>query len=135
MLEAADQLERLEIALQRCHPLAHVGKVADPLEIGRDPHGADDFAQVDRHRLAPGDGQHRAFLDDALQVVDVDVGDDDALAERDVAPDQRVDGLHDHAFGKATHFGHQPGQFLQIAVERLGGVFGTHLFSLSRTGR
>ena len=136
MLEAADQLQRLEIALQRRDPLAHVlGEIADPLEIGRDPHGADDFAQVHRHRLAPRDGQHRALLDHALQIVDFGVGGDDALAERDVAADQRIDGFDDHAFGKTAHLGDQPGQFLQIAVERLGGVFGSHLVLLSRTGR
>ena len=124
MLEAADQLQRLEIVLQRGDALAHVlGEVADPLQIGGDAHGADDLAQVDRHRLAAGDGQHRAFLDDVLQAVDLDVGGDDALAERDVAADQRIDGFGDHAFGKAAHLGDQTGQFLQIAVERLRGMF------------
>ena len=110
--------------LQRGDPLAHVlRKVADPLEIGRHPHGADDFAQIDRHRLAPRDGQHRALLDHALQAVDFGVGSDDTLAQRDVAADQRIDGFDDHAFGKAAHLRDQPGQFLQIAVERLGGMF------------
>ena len=128
VLEAADQLQRLEIALQRRDPLAHVlGEIADPLEIGGDPHRADDLAQVHRHRLAPGDGQHRALLDHALQIVDFGVGGDDALAERDVAADQRIDGIDDHAFGETAHLGDQPGQFLQIAVERLGGMFGAHL--------
>ena len=105
-------------------PLAHVlGEVADPLEIGGNPHGADDFAQVHRHRLAPCDGQYRALLDHALQAVDFGVGGDHALAERDIAADQRIDGFDDHAFGKAAHLRDQPGQFLQIAVERLGGMF------------
>ena len=45
------------------------------------------------------------------------------LAERDVAADQGVDGLHDHAFGKTAHLGNQPGQLLKIAVECLGGMF------------
>ena len=127
MLEAADQFQRLEIVLQRRDPLAHVlGEVADPLQIGGDPHGADDLAQVDRHRLAPRDGQHRAFLDDVLQAVDFDIGGDDALAERDIPADQRIDGIGDHALGKTAHLRDQPGQFLQIAVERLGGVFRTH---------
>ena len=136
MLEAADQLQRLEFVLQCRDPLAHVlGEVADPLEIGRHPHGADDFAQVHRHRLAPRDGQDRALLDHALQAVDFDIGGHHALAERHVAADQRIDGFDDHAFGKAAHLGDQPGQFLQIAVERLGGVFRSHDYLLNRTGR
>jgi hypothetical protein len=49
--------------------------------------------------------------------------------------DQRVDGFDDHAFGEAAHFRDQPGQFLQIAVERLGGMFRNHGSLLSRTGR
>ena len=130
MLQAADQLQRLEIALQRRDPLAHVlGEVADPLEIGGDAHRADDLAQIDRHRLAPGDGQHRALLDLALQLVDLDVGGDDTLAERDVAADQRIDGFDDHALGQAAHLGDQAGEFLQIAVERLGGMFSSHALS------
>ncbi len=85
-------------------PLAHVlGEIADPLQVGGDPHRADDFAQVNRHRLPPGDGQHRALLDQALQIVDFGVGGDDALAERDIAADQRVDGIDDHALGEAAH--------------------------------
>ena len=137
VFEAADQLQRLEVALQRRDPLAHVfGEIADPLEIAGDAHGADDFAQVNRHRLAAGNRQHRTLFDRVLQVVDLGVSRDHTLAERDVAADQRLDRVHDHAFGKTAHLGDQPGQFLQIAVERLGGVLGRHLFfSVSRTGR
>jgi len=50
-----------------------------------------------------------------------------ASAQHDVAADQRVDGFDDHALGKTTHLGDQPGQFLQIAVERLGGMFSSHV--------
>ncbi len=136
MLEAADQLQRLEIALQRRDPLAHVlGEIADPLEVGRDPHRADDLAQVDRHRLAAGDGQHRALLDHALQAVDFGVGRHHALAQRDVAADQRVDGFDDHALGKAAHLRDQPGQFLQVAVERLGGMSQEAIVSLPQPNR
>ena len=120
----------MKVAVERGHPLAHVlGEIADPLEIGCDPHGADDLAQVHRHRLAPRDGQHRAFLDHVLQAVDLGVGGDHALAERHVAAHQRIDGFDDHAFDQATHFRDQPGQFLQIAVERLGGMFRSHVCS------
>ena len=48
----------------------------------------------------------------------------DALVRRDIGLGQRVHGIDDHAFGKASHFRDQPGQFLQIAVEGLGGMFG-----------
>ncbi len=117
-----------KIALQRRDPLAHVlGQIADPLEVGRDPHRADDLAQVDRHWLAPGDGQYRAFLDHVLQAVDFGIGGHHMLAQRDVATDQRVDGFDDHALGKTAHLGDQPGQFLQVAVERLGGMFSSHV--------
>ena len=71
VLDAADQLRRLEIAVERDHALGDVlGEVADALEIVADAHGADDLAQVDRHRLAARDGQDRLFLDLALQRVD-----------------------------------------------------------------
>ena len=130
VLEPADQLQGVEIAFQRGDPLAHVlGKIADPLEIGGNAHRADDLAQVDRHRLAPRDCQDRALLDQALQVVDLGVGCNHALAERDVAANQRVDGIGDHALGEAAHLRDQPGQFLQIAVERLGGMFRCHRLS------
>jgi len=64
-----------------------------------------------------------------------DIGGHHPLAERNVAADQRIDGFDDHALGKTAHFRNQPGQFLQIAVERLRGVFRNHGFLLSRTGR
>src|ERR1700733_15199526 len=79
--------------------------------------------------------KHRARLDHALQAVDFDLGGHHPLAERNVAADQRIDGFDDHAFGKAAHLRDQTGQFLQIAVERLGGVFRSHDFLLNRTGR
>ena len=122
--------KRLEIVLQRRNPLAHVlGEVADPLQIGRHPHRADDLAQIDRHRLAAGDRQHRALLDQMLQTVDVGIGGDDALAEADVAADQRIDGFGDHALDQAAHLGDQAGQFLEIAVERFRGMFRSHVLS------
>ena len=44
-----------------------LGQIPDPLEIARDPNGADDLAQVVRHRLPARDRQRRLLLDLALQ--------------------------------------------------------------------
>ncbi len=59
---------------ERDHALGDVlGKIADTLQIVGEPQGAHDLAQVDRHRLATGDGEDRLFLDLALQCVDIAV--------------------------------------------------------------
>ncbi len=52
---------------------------------------------------------------------------DDALAERDVAADQRVDGIDDHALGDAAHLGDQARELLEVGVEGLCGMFRTHV--------
>jgi hypothetical protein len=54
---------------------------------------------------------------------------DDALAQRNIAPDQCIDGIDDHALGQPAHLRDQARQFLQVAVECLGGMFGSHLVS------
>ena len=75
VFDAADQLGRREFAVERDHALGDVlGEIADALQIVGEPQRADDFAQIDRHRLAAGDGQHRLFLDLALQRVDIGIG-------------------------------------------------------------
>ena len=75
VLDAADQLGRREFAVERDHALGDVlGEIADALEIVGEPQRADDLAQIDRHRLAAGDGEDRLFLDLALQRIDVGVG-------------------------------------------------------------
>ena len=61
-----------------------LGEVADPLEVAGDADRADDLAQIDRHRLAPGDGEDRLLLDLALQRVEARVGGDDLMGERGV---------------------------------------------------
>ena len=43
--------------------------------------------------------------------------------ERNVAADQRVDGIDDLPFGQAAHLGDQPRELLQIDVEGFCGVF------------
>ena len=77
-------LAAAELAVERHDALGDVlGEVADALQIVGDAQRADDVAQVDRHRLAPGDGQDRLFLDLALQHVDLVVVRDDALRQRE----------------------------------------------------
>jgi len=66
------------------------------------------------------------LLDPLLESIDLGVGGDDTLAERDVAADQRVDGIDDHALGEAAHFRDRPGQFLEVGIEGLCGMFRTH---------
>ena len=123
VLDAADQLLRIEIAVERDDALADMlGMVADALEIVADAHGADAFAQIDRHRLPPRDGENGFFLDFALHGVDRGIGADDALAEFDVAIDQGLDGIGDLPLREAAHFGDLAGDLLQIGVEGLGGV-------------
>ena len=71
----------------------------------------------------------KAF-DTDLQELTRKVSEMGGLAERDIAADQGVDGIDDHALGKTAHLRDQPGQFLQVAVECLGGMFRSHfLFS------
>ena len=108
---------------------------------------ADDLAQVDRHRLAPRDGEDRLLLDLALQRVDLGVGRGDALRQRAVALGQRVDRIGDLLLGQAAHLGDHAGEILQVGVEGLGRcasviwvvlqspAFDCAIFALSRSGR
>ena len=85
-------LLRMEVAGQRHHALGDVlGEIADALEVVGDAQRADDLAQVDRHRLAAGDGEHGLVLDLTLQRVDLGVGADHLLGQLGVAPGERVD--------------------------------------------
>ena len=45
-----------------------------------------------------------------------------ALAELDIAIDQRLDGIGDLPLREAAHFGDLAGDLLQIGIECLGGV-------------
>ncbi len=123
VLDAADQLLRIKVAVERDDALADMlGMVADPLEVVAHAHGADDLAQVDGHRLPPRDGEDRFFLDLALHRVDRGIDGDHALAKLHVAIDQRLDGIGDLPFGEPAHLGDLAGDLLQIGVECLGGV-------------
>ena len=119
---------RLEIAVDGADALGDVlGEVADALEVVGDAQRADDVAQVDGHRLAPGDRQDRAFFDLALQGVDLHVDGDRALGQGGIALAQRIERVADLFLRQSAHFGDQPGDILQVDVECLGGVFRHHL--------
>ncbi len=136
VLDAAQQLARIEIAVERADALADVlGEIADPLQIVGHAQRGDDFAQIHRHRLAAGDGEDGLLLDLLLQRIDGRIGRHHALGEIDVAAGQRLDGVGDLALGEPAHLRDLAGQLLQIAVERLGGVFVHHGLSLSAVSR
>ena len=99
-----------------------LGMIADALEVVAHAHGAHALAQVDGHRLPPRDGEDGFFLDFALQGVDRRIRRDHALGQLHVAIDQSLDGIGDLAFHEPAHLGDLAGDFLQIAVEGLGGV-------------
>ena len=114
----------MEIAVDRGDALGDVlGKVADPLQIIGDAQRAHHVAQIDRHRLASGDGENRLVLDLALQRVDGGVASHDALCQIEVPPGERRDRIRDQFFGEPAHFGDLLRQLLQVGVERLGSVF------------
>ena len=133
MLDAADQLGRMKLAVERQHPLADVlGEVADPLEVVGHAQRTDDFPQIDRHRLPAGDRQHRPLLDLRLQRVDAGIAGHGALGAVGVAARQRVDRVGDLLLCKPAHLRHHPGELLEVDVEGLCGVFGH--YHLSRPG-
>ena len=141
MLDPAHHLLQIELAVENHHALGDVlGEIADPLEVVGDAQRTDDVAQVDRHRLAPGDGEDRLLFDLALQEVDLGVLGDDALGQVRIVPVERIDRVADLMLRKAAHLGDHARQFLEIGVERLVGVLGqyhllTPLARISRSGR
>ena len=104
-------------------PLGDVlGEIADPLEIAGDADRADDFAQVDRHRLAARDGEDRVFLDLALQRVETRIGRDHLLSERGIRAGERVHRVDDHLLGDAAHLGDAPLEGVEVLVVGFDGV-------------
>ncbi len=111
VLDAAHHLLQIELAVENHHALGDVlGEIADALEVVGDAQRADDVAQVDRHRLAPGDGEDRLLLDLALQDVDLGVLGDDAVGQVRVVAVERIDRVGDLAFRQAAHLGDHPRQ-------------------------
>jgi hypothetical protein len=77
-------------------------------------------------------------LDFLLQRIDGRIGRHHTPGEIDVAAGERLNGVGDLALGEPAHLRDLAGQFLEIGVERLGGVFvhhGLSLSAVSRTGR
>ena len=106
VLEADDGARNPRLGADLDRALGDVlGEVADPLEIAGDADGADQLAQIDRHRLAPRDGHHREILDLALQRVEARIGRDDLMGEDRVRVGERVHGVDHHFLGDAAHFG------------------------------
>ena len=83
--EADEGARQTRFGADRHRPFGDIlGKVADPFEIARDADRADDLAQIDRHRLAPRDGQNGLLLDLALQGVEARIGGDDLLGQNKI---------------------------------------------------
>ena len=93
-----------------------LGEIADPFEIARDPNGADDLAQVDRHRLPARDRQHRLLLDLALERVEPRIGLHHLMGEVAIAGGQRVHRVDHHFLGDAAHLGDPPLEQVEILV-------------------
>ena len=127
MLEADDGARdaRLDADLDRA--LGDVlGEIADPLEIACDANGADDLAQVDRHRLPARDRQDRLLLDFALQEVEPRIGADDLMGERGVGGGERIHRVDHHLLGEAAHLRDAPLEQIEILVVGSDGVLVHH---------
>ena len=113
-----------------------LGEIADPLEIARDPNGADDLAQVDRHRLPARDRQRRLLLDLALQEVEPRIGLHHLMRKRGVAGGERVDRVDHHFLGQAAHLGDPPLEQVKVLVVGSDSMLIRHGdSSLSRSGQ
>ena len=111
------------------------------------PQRADDLAQIDRHRLAAGDGEHRLFLDLALQRVDIGVGCVMRCASALSRLASASTRIGDLLFGQPAHLGDHAREVLQIGCrrpwwcaivhDRCPSVAGlsTHRTASSRSGR
>ena len=113
-----------------------LGEVAHPLKIAGDPNGADDLAQVDRHRLPASDRHDRLLLNLTLQQVEPWIGGDNLMGERGVACGKRVDSVDHHFLGQAAHLGDPALEQVEVLVVGSDGVLVHHgVASPSRSGR
>ncbi len=100
-----------------------LGEVADALEVAGDADRRDDLAQVDRHRLAPRDGQDRVLLDLALQRSRRGSTATVRARGRRRAR-QRVHRVRQHLLGDAAHLGDLAAEQLEFLVVGSDDVIG-----------
>ena len=114
-----------------------LGQIPDPLEIARDPNGADDLAQVDRHRLPARDRQRRLLLDLALKQVEPRIGLHHLMGKHGVAGGKRVHRVDHHFLGQAAHLGDPPLEQVEILVVGSDGMLVHHgrCLPFSRSGQ
>ena len=112
-----------------------LGQIPDPLEIARDPNGADDLAQVIRHRLPARDRQRRLLLDLALQRIEPRIGLHHLKGKRGIAGGERVDRLDHHLLSQPAHLGDAPLEQIKILVIGSNGVLIRHERFLSQPKR
>ena len=93
-----------------------LGQIPHPLEVARDPNGADDLAQVVRHRLPARDRHRRLLLDLALKHVEPRIGLHHLLGKRGVAGGKRVHRLDHHFLSQAAHLGDPPLEQVEVLV-------------------
>jgi hypothetical protein len=93
-------------------PLADIlGKIADALDLVRDPQDPDNLPKVTGDRLPACNGLNRPFLDVALHGIDCRVGGDNALCRTAFARRQRLDRLGNLPLGQTAHLGDCPREF------------------------
>ena len=112
-----------------------LGQIPDPLEIARDPNGADDLAQVVRHRLPARDRQRRLLLDLALKRIEPGIGLHHLMRERGVAGSQRVHRVDHHLLGQAAHLGDPPLEQVEVLVVGSDSVLIRHELLLPQPKR
>ena len=112
-----------------------LGQIPDPLEIARDPNGADDLAQVIRHRLPARDRQRRLLLDLALQRVEAGIGLHHLMGKRGIAGGERVHRVDHHLLGQAPHLGDPPLEQVEVLVVGSDSVVIRHARNLSQPKR
>ena len=111
-----------------------LGKVADTLEIGGDADRGDDLAQIHGHRLPPGDGEDRLFLDLALQQVDARIDGDGGAGEVRVEAEQRVHRVAHGLLGEAAHLRDFATEEVELLVVRCDDMIGHRINPSRRAG-
>jgi len=81
-----------------------LGEVADPFEVSGHANGANQLAEVDRHRLAASDSHYREIFDFALQRVEAGIDGDDLTRKHPVGAGERIHGFDHHLLGDPAHF-------------------------------